>query len=35
VFIIPGNFAFVETLGRGRKKPAVVAPPAMAKPAEH
>ena len=35
VFIIPGNFAFVETLGRGGKKAAVVAPPAMAKPAEH
>ena len=35
VFLIPGNFTFVETLGRGRKKPAVVAPPAMAKPAEH
>ncbi len=35
VFIIPGNFAFVETLGRRGKKAAVVAPPAMAKPAEH
>jgi hydrophobic/amphiphilic exporter-1 (mainly G- bacteria), HAE1 family len=35
VFLIPGNFAFVEGLGRGRKKAAVVAPPAMAKPAEH
>ena len=35
VFIIPGNYAFVETLGRGRK-PAVTAPPAaVVRPAEH
>ena len=36
VFIIPGNYAFVETLGRGRRKPAVTAPPAaVVRPAEH
>ena len=35
VFLIPGNYTFVETLRFGRKKPAVAAPPAMAKPAEH
>jgi hydrophobic/amphiphilic exporter-1 (mainly G- bacteria), HAE1 family len=35
VFIIPGNFTFVESLGRGRGKPAVAAPPAVVRPAEH
>jgi multidrug efflux pump len=35
VFLIPGNFAFVETLGRGGKRAAVPAPPAVARPAEH
>ncbi len=35
VFLIPGNYTFVETLRFGRKKSAVAAPPAMAKPAEH
>jgi HAE1 family hydrophobic/amphiphilic exporter-1 len=36
VFIIPGNFAFVETLGfRRGKKAAAPAPPAHARPAEH
>jgi HAE1 family hydrophobic/amphiphilic exporter-1 len=36
VFIIPGNYVFAETLGRrGGRKPAVAAPPAHAKPAEH
>jgi HAE1 family hydrophobic/amphiphilic exporter-1 len=36
VFIIPGNFTFVETLGRRSKPaPAPTAPPAHARPAEH
>ena len=35
VFLIPGNFAFVESLGRGGKRAAVPAPPAVARPAEH
>ncbi|HKZ08017.1 MAG TPA: multidrug efflux RND transporter permease subunit [Methylomirabilota bacterium] len=35
VFIIPGNFTFVESLGRGRGKPVVAAPPAVVRPAEH
>jgi HAE1 family hydrophobic/amphiphilic exporter-1 len=36
VFIIPGNFTFVETLGRrGKHAPAPTAPPAHARPAEH
>jgi hydrophobic/amphiphilic exporter-1 (mainly G- bacteria), HAE1 family len=35
VFIIPGNFAFVEGLGRGRRKPAVPATPPLPQPAEH
>jgi len=32
VFLIPGNFAFVEQLGR-KKKPAADAPPAQPVPA--
>jgi HAE1 family hydrophobic/amphiphilic exporter-1 len=36
VFLIPGNFAFVETLGFGRgKKAAEPVPPPHARPAEH
>jgi HAE1 family hydrophobic/amphiphilic exporter-1 len=36
VFIIPGNFAFVETLGFGKgKKAAASVPPPHARPAEH
>ncbi|HEU5188581.1 MAG TPA: multidrug efflux RND transporter permease subunit [Methylomirabilota bacterium] len=36
VFLIPGNFAFVETLGRRRKTVAVpTTPPPVPRPAEH
>jgi multidrug efflux pump subunit AcrB len=35
VFIIPGNFAFVETVGRRGKTAAAPTPPPIAQPAEH